>query len=70
VFGTLDWIITAPENSVSIWCRLHVAFGMACLLGIVVHLALHNKWITSTVRRNLRLKRDGLAIIQPDGVKD
>jgi hypothetical protein len=70
VFGTLDWIITAPENSVSIWRRLHVAFGIACLLGIIVHLALHSKWITSTVRRNLRVKREGLAIIQPEDMKD
>jgi hypothetical protein len=70
VFSALDWIIPARDNSVSIWCRLHVAFAIACLLGIAVHLALHSKWITSTVKRNLRFKRKGLAIIQPDGVKD
>jgi hypothetical protein len=70
VFGALDWIIPAPENSVGILSRLHVAFAIACLLGIAVHLALHSKWITSTVKRNLRVKREGLAIIQPGGGKD
>lgn len=70
VFGALDWIIPAHENSVSILSRLHVAFGMACLLGITVHLALHSKWITSTLKRNLRVKREDLAIIQSGGVKD
>jgi len=70
VFGALDWIIPAPENSVSILSRLHVAFAIACMLGIAVHLALHSKWITSTVKLNLRVKREGLAIIQPGGGKD
>jgi hypothetical protein len=70
VFGAFDWMIPAPENSVSILGRLHVAFGMACLLGVAVHLALHSKWITSTVKRNLQVKRDGMAIIQPGGMKD
>lgn len=70
VFGALAWIIPAHGNSVSIWGRLHVAFAIACLLGIAVHLVLHSKWITSTAKRNFRVKRQGLAIIQPDGVRD
>lgn len=54
VFGALDWTFPARENSVSILSRLHVAFGMACLLGITAHLAMHSKWITSTVKRNFQ----------------
>jgi hypothetical protein len=70
VFGALDWIIPVPEYSVSILGRLHVAFGMACLLGITVHLALHTKWIFSTIKSNLQVKRGDVVIIQPGGVKD
>jgi hypothetical protein len=70
VFGALDRIIPARENSVSISSRLHVALGMACLLGIAVHLALHSKWITSTIKSNLQVKREDMVIILPGGVKD
>jgi len=70
VFGALDWITPTPENSVSILCRLHVAFGMACLLGITGHLALHTKWITSTIKSYLQVKGEDVVIIQPGGVKD
>lgn len=70
VFGALDWIIPAHENSVSILGRLHVAFGMACLLGITAHLALHKKWIMSTIKSKLRVQRERLVIIEPRGVKD
>ena len=57
LFGALDRIIPGVENSVSISSRLHVAFGMAWLLGITVHLALHSKWITSAARRHLTRRR-------------
>jgi hypothetical protein len=70
VFGGLDWIIPARENSVSISSRLHVAFGVAWLLGITVHLALHSKWITSATKCYLRAKKGDMVIIQPSGVKD
>ena len=70
VFGALGWIFPAPENSVSILSRLHVATGIACLLGIAVHLALHTKWIISFIRSNLQVKREDMVIIQPVGVKD
>jgi hypothetical protein len=55
IFSALDLLIPAPENSVSIFSRLHVAFGIAYLLGIIVHLALHNKWITSECSHHLTL---------------
>jgi hypothetical protein len=70
VFGALDWIIPVPENNVSILSRLHVAFGMACLLGITVHLALHAKWIFSTIQSNFQVKRENVVIIELGGLKD
>ena len=70
VFGMLDLIIPISEKSVGIFARLHVAVGIAYLLGITVHLALHGKWITATVQRNLQVKRDEVVILQPGDVKD
>lgn len=58
VFGTFDLMIPIGENSVGIFTRLHVAAGIAYLLGITIHLALHGKWITSTIKRNFQVKRD------------
>ncbi len=69
-FGALSWMIPASENGVSLAGRLHVAFGMASLLGIAVHLALHRQWIISALMRHLRLKNGDRVIIQPAGVKD
>jgi hypothetical protein len=66
LFGALDWIIPAPENSVSTLSRLHVAFGMAYLLGITVHLALHAKWIFFAIQSNFQVKREHEVIIQLD----
>jgi hypothetical protein len=69
-FAALDWMIPAGENGVSISGRLHVAFGVAWLIGITVHLALHNKWITSATKRYFRVKTRGMVIIQPGGARD
>ncbi len=69
-FAALDWMMPAGENAVSIAGRLHVAFGMAWLFGITVHLVLHGKWITSATRRYLRVKRAGMVLIQPGGVNE
>jgi len=38
--------------------RLHVAFGMFLLVGIIVHLVFHRKWIVSTIKR-LHLNQAG-----------
>jgi len=70
VFGTLDLMIPIGENSVGIFARLHVAAGIAYLLGITMHLALHGKWIISTIKRNLQVKRDEVVIIQSGRVKN
>jgi hypothetical protein len=59
LFCVLDWIIPAFENKVSIFGRLHVAFGITWLAGIVVHLALHRKWII-LVFRHYRSNKPGI----------
>ncbi len=51
LFGALDWILPPSAVGVSVFCRLHVACGIAWLLGIAAHLALHRKWIVSAARR-------------------
>ncbi len=50
VFGALDWLTPVYANGASLSGRLHVAFAMAWLLGLIVHVALHNKWITLACR--------------------
>ena len=69
-FAALDWIIPTRENYTSVLSQMHVAFGLTCLLGIAVHLALHTKWIIFTIKSNLHVKREAVAIIQPGSVKD
>jgi hypothetical protein len=54
VLGVLDWIVPAFENKANIFGRLHVALGIAWLIGITVHLVLHKKWITFAFRRWLK----------------
>jgi len=56
-FGVLDWIIPAYGNTVSIFGRLHVALAIAWLIGIIVHLVLHRRWIISTSRRKSVIPR-------------
>ena len=53
----LAWNVPAYENRVSIFGRLHVAFGMAWLIGITAHLALHRRWMISASRRRIQLKK-------------
>ena len=69
-FAALDWVIPTRGNNANILSQLHVAFGLACLLGIAVHLALHTKWVIFTIKSNLHVKREAVAIIQPGSVKD
>jgi len=62
VFGARDYFIPACENIVNISSRLHIVFGMTWLLGIIVHLALHYKWIASAARRHLRVTKGDMVI--------
>jgi hypothetical protein len=43
-FGDHIYIVRVPD-------RLHVVFGVACAMLMIVHLALHWKWIASTTKR-------------------
>jgi hypothetical protein len=60
VFGVIDWIFLTPEKNLTIFTRLHAAVGIACILGIIVHLALHTKWITSSIKNIIQVKKKAL----------
>jgi hypothetical protein len=60
VFGVISWIFFTTENNINIFARLHTAVGIACMLGIIVHLALHTKWITSSIKNNFQVKKKAL----------
>jgi len=53
VFGAAAWPLHFGDDNyiVKISDRLHVVFGVAWTILMVVHLALHWKWIASTTRR-------------------
>jgi hypothetical protein len=70
LFGALSWTLPAYPNGVGIAGRLHVAFGLTMLLGIIVHVALHSKWIISATRRNFQVKKGDMVTMQPGGMKD
>jgi len=62
-------IFPARGNGASVPGRLHVAFAMACLLGITIHLALHGKWIATTIKNNHHARREAMVVVQPGGLK-
>jgi hypothetical protein len=49
-FALLDFVLPGSGYQVSIFGRLHVAFGIVLLVGIIVHLVFHRKWISSIIR--------------------
>jgi hypothetical protein len=53
VFGATAWALHFGDGVyiVRVPDRLHVVFGVACTVLMIVHLALHWKWITSTTKR-------------------
>jgi hypothetical protein len=57
VFGALAWALHFGDDIyiLSIPDRLHVVFGVAWTILMVVHLALHWKWIASTAKRFLHV---------------
>ena len=57
VFGAIAWTLHFGDDIyiVRVPDRLHVGFGVACTILMIVHLALHWKWIASTTRRCLVL---------------
>jgi hypothetical protein len=51
-FGDDNYIVRAPD-------RLHVVFGTAWTILMIVHLELHWKWIASTTRRYIHVNLRG-----------
>jgi hypothetical protein len=64
VFGAIAWAFHFGDDFyiVRVPDRLHVVFGVVWTILMIVHLALHWKWIISTTRRyihvNLRVSND------------
>jgi len=61
VFGALAWALHFGDDIyiVSVPDRLHGVFGVAWTILMVVHLALHWKWIASTTRRYIQVDLPG-----------
>ena len=57
VFGAMAWVLHHGDGIylVSLPDRLHVVFGVAWTILMVVHLALHWSWIASATRRYLHV---------------
>jgi hypothetical protein len=55
IFGNLAWLLSAgmPTGVIKLFDRLHVVTGIAWLVFLATHLALHQKWITSAIQRYL-----------------
>lgn len=49
-FSLLSLVLPGTGYRVSILIRLHVAFGLVLLVGIIVHLVFHRKWISSIIK--------------------
>jgi hypothetical protein len=61
VFGAIAWMLHISEDIyiVRLPDRLHVVFGVACTILMIVHLALHWTWIASTAKRYLHVNLGG-----------
>lgn len=55
-FGLLALVFPGTGYRVSILSRLHVAFGIVLLVGIIVHLVFHRKWIYSIIKGYFLIK--------------
>jgi len=60
VFGFLGWCLQNNSSRVILFSRLHVVFALCWLMGIVVHLVFHRKWILSTIKRLWTNKAGGM----------
>jgi hypothetical protein len=65
-FGVIAWILHYGEQVYleRMPDRLHVVFGVMCTILMIVHLALHWKWIASSTRRLIQIDVRGLNNIQ------
>jgi hypothetical protein len=61
VFGAAAWALHFGDDIyiVRIPDRLHVVFGVACTILLIMHLALHWKWIASTSKRFIHVDLRG-----------
>jgi hypothetical protein len=61
VFGAIAWALHFGDDIyiVRVPDRLHVVFGVACTILMIVHLALHWKWIASTTQRYIHVNLRG-----------
>jgi hypothetical protein len=61
VFAAIAWALHFGDDIyiVSVPDRLHVLFGVAWTILMIVHLALHWKWIASTTRRYIQVNLRG-----------
>ena len=57
VFGVIAWVLHYGNDIliVRVPDRLHVVFGVMCTILMIVHLALHLKWIASSAKRFIRV---------------
>ncbi len=69
VFGAVAWALHFGDDVyiVSVPDRLHVVFGVACTILMIVHLALHWKWIASTSKRYIQVNLRGTNGFQGQG---
>jgi hypothetical protein len=58
VFGVIVWVLHFGDDIliVKVPDRLHVMFGVAWTILMIIHLELHWKWIESTTRRYILVK--------------
>jgi hypothetical protein len=70
VFGILGWFVQNNVSRVNIFSRLHVVLAICWLMGIVVHLVFHRKWIFSTIKRQWTNKAGGIEKIPAGMVKE
>jgi hypothetical protein len=61
IFGAVGWLLNFGNDIyfVRLPDRLHVVFGVAWTILLIVHLILHWKWIATTARRNLHVDIKG-----------
>jgi hypothetical protein len=60
VFGIVGWFVQNNGSRVNLFSRPHVVFAICWLMGIVVHLVFHRKWIFSTIKRQWTNKAGGM----------
>jgi hypothetical protein len=70
VFGILGWLIQKNQSEVNIFSRLHVVLAVSWLMGIIVHLVFHRKWISSTIKRLFLNKVGSMEKVQAGLVKE